>query len=97
MCVCCTHLLSFFPLAVALVNDLFLVSRRFCFGNAYDFVFVFVAVCLFLLYALVFYVYCRVLPDVLSLTFFHILQCLTRCSFTDVLSYTAASYQMFFH
>ena len=37
----------------------------FCFGNAYDFVFVFVAVCFFLLYALVFYVYCRVLPDVL--------------------------------
>ena len=40
----------------------------FCFGNAYDFVFVFVAVCFFLLYALVFYVYCRVLPDVLSCT-----------------------------
>ena len=55
----------------------------FCFGNAYDFVFVFVAVCFFLLYALVFYVvsfccmhfvfyvYCRVLPDLLSLMFFH--------------------------
>ena len=42
----------------------------FCFGNAYDFVFVFV--CFFLLYALVFYVYCRVLPDVLSLMFFHV-------------------------
>ena len=39
---------------------------RFCFGNAYDFVFV--AVRFFLLYALVFYVYCRVLPDVLSCT-----------------------------
>jgi len=38
----------------------------FCFGNAYDFVFV--AVCFFLLYALVFYVYYRVLPDVLSCT-----------------------------
>ena len=37
-----------------------------CFGNAYDFGFVFVAVCFFLLYALVFYVYCRVIPDVLS-------------------------------
>ena len=37
-----------------------------CFGNAYDFVVVFVAVCFFLLYALVFYVYCRVIPDVLS-------------------------------
>ena len=43
----------------------------FCFGNEYDFVFVFVAVCLFLLYALAFYVYFRVLPDVLSLMFFH--------------------------
>ena len=42
------------------------------FGNAYDFVFVCVAVCFFLLYALVFYVYCRVLPDVLSLMFFHV-------------------------
>ena len=38
----------------------------------YDFVFVFFAVCFFLLYALVFYVYCRVLPDVLSLMFFHV-------------------------
>ena len=36
------------------------------------FVFVFVAVCFFLLYALVFYVYCCVLPDVLSLMFFHV-------------------------
>ena len=41
-----------------------------CFGNAYDFVFVSGAVCFFLLYALVFYVYCRVSPDVLSLMFF---------------------------
>ena len=71
MCVCCTHLFSFFPLAFVLVNDLSLVSGCcFCFGNAYDFVFVFVAVCFFLLYALVFYVDCRVLPDVLSLMFF---------------------------
>ena len=56
MCVFCTHLFSFFPLAFVLVNDLFLVSRYlfYFFGNAYDFVFV--AVCLFLLYALVFYV-----------------------------------------
>ena len=36
------------------------------FGNAYDFVFV--TVCFFLLYALVFYVYCRVLPGVLLLS-----------------------------
>ena len=43
-----------------------------CFGTAYDFVFVFVAVCFSLLYALVFYVYCRVIPDVLSLMFFHV-------------------------
>ena len=57
MCVCCTHLFSFFTLAFVLVNDLSLVSRCcFCFGNAHDFVFVFVAVCFFLLYALVFYV-----------------------------------------
>ena len=40
----------------------------FCFGNAYNFVFVSTAVCFFLLYALVFYVYCRVLPDVLSVS-----------------------------
>ena len=72
VCVCCTHLFSFFTLAFVLVNDLSLVSCCSCFGNAYDFVFVFVAVCFFLLYALVFYVYCRVLPDVLSLMFFHV-------------------------
>ena len=66
MCVCCTHLFSFFTLAFVLVNDLSLVS---CFvvivvvGNAYDLVFV--AVCFFLLYALIFYVCCRVLSDVL--------------------------------
>ena len=78
MCVCCTHLFSFFPLAFVFVNDHCLVSR-FClffffffffFFNAYDFVFV--AGCFFLLYAIVFYVYCRVLPDVLSLMFFHV-------------------------
>ena len=68
MCVCCTHLFSFFPLAFVLVNDLSLVSRCFCFRNAYGFVFVFVAVCFFLLYALLFYVYCSVLPNVLSCT-----------------------------
>ena len=49
-----------------MVTDLSLVS---CFvfvvvvGNAYDLVFV--AVCFFLLYALIFYVCCRVLSDVL--------------------------------
>ena len=59
----------FFSQTFVLVIELSLVSRCFCFGNAYDFVFV--AVCFFLLYALVFYVYRRVLPDVLSLMFFH--------------------------
>ena len=72
-CVCCTHLFFFFLSKLLLWLKIFLwflvVS---CFGNAYDFVFVFVAVCFFLLYALVFYVYCRVLPDVLSLMFFHV-------------------------
>ena len=72
MCVCCTHLFSFFTLAFVLVNDLSPVSCCSCFGNADDFVSVFVAICFFLLYALVFYVYCRVIPDVLSLMFFHV-------------------------
>ena len=44
-----------------------------CFGNAYDFAFVFVAVCFFLLYALC--ILC-------------LLPCLTTCSFIDVLSCT---------
>ena len=39
----------FFPLAFVLVNDLSLVSGCFCFGNAYDRLLVFVAVCFFLL------------------------------------------------
>ena len=72
-CVCCTHLFSFFPLAFVLVNDLSLVSSCFLFLEMRTiFVSVFVAVRFFLLYALVFYVYCRVLPDVLSLMFFHV-------------------------
>ena len=68
-CVFAVPIYFHFFLAFVLVNDLSLVSCCSCFGNAYDFVFV--AVCFFLLYALVFYVYCRVLPDVLSLMFFH--------------------------
>ena len=48
VCVCCTHLFSFLSLAFVLVNDLSLVFRCFCFGNAYDFVFV--AVCCMHLY-----------------------------------------------
>ena len=51
-----------------------LVSR--CFGKCVRFVVVVVvvvvAVSFFLLYVFVFYVYCRVLPDVLSLMFFHV-------------------------
>ena len=72
VCVCCTHLFSFFTLAFVwlMIFLCFLVVS--CSGNAYDFVFVFVAVCFFLLYALVFYVYCRVIPDVLSLMFFRV-------------------------
>ena len=73
MCVCLLYpsiFLFFLTLAFVLVNVLSLVSCCSCFGNAYDFVFV--AVCFFLLYALIFYVYCRVIPDVLSLMFFHV-------------------------
>ena len=39
VCVCCTHLISFFTLAFVLVNDLSLVSCCSCFGNAYDYFF----------------------------------------------------------
>ena len=56
--------------AFVLVMIFSLVSRCFFDWNAYDFVFV--SACFFLLYALVFYVYCRVIPDVLSLMFFHV-------------------------
>ena len=62
----------FFALAFVLVNDLSLVSRCFLFWKCVRFCFVFVAVFVLLLYALVFYVYCRVIPDVLSLMFFHV-------------------------
>ena len=72
MCVCCTNLFFFLPLAFVLVNELFSGFSLFLFWKCVRFVFVFVAVCLFLLYALVFYVYCRVLPDVLSLMFYHV-------------------------
>jgi len=72
--------LSSSTLAFVLVNDLSLVSCccflfwkcvRFSFCFSFVCFCLFVAVCFFLLYALVFYVYCRVLPDVLSLRFFH--------------------------
>ena len=71
VCVCVFAVPVYFHFfLLLLVNDLSLVSRCFYFGNAYDFVFV--AVCFFLMYAFVFYVYCRVLPDVLLLMFFHV-------------------------
>ena len=60
VCVCRTHLFSFFPLAFVLVNDLSLVSLCFLFWKCVRFCFSFGAVCFFLLYALVFYVYCHV-------------------------------------
>ena len=73
MCVCCTHLFSFFPLAFVLVHDLSLVSR-YCFflemrTILFLFLLPFVSFCCM---HFVFYVYCRVLPDVLSLMFFHV-------------------------
>ena len=39
VCVCCTHLFSFFPLAFVLVNDLSLVSRCFLFWKCVRFCF----------------------------------------------------------
>ena len=41
VCVCCTHLFSFFPLVFVLVSDIFSGFSLFllffvCFGNAYD-------------------------------------------------------------
>ena len=39
VCVCCTHLFSFFPLAFVLVNDLSLVSCRFLFRKCVRFCF----------------------------------------------------------
>ena len=70
VCVCCTHLFSFFPLAFVLVNGLSVVSRCFLFWKCVRFCFRFCCRLFLLLYALVFYVYCRVIPDVLSLMFF---------------------------
>ena len=71
-CVCCTHLFSFFPLAFLMVNYLSLVSRCFLFLEMLTILFSlllpFVSFCRM---HFLFYVYCRVLPDVLSLMFFH--------------------------
>ena len=69
---------SFFALALVLVNDLLFSGFSFfcfcfCFLEMHMILFfVFVFVCFFLLNALVFYVYCRVLPDVPSLKFFQV-------------------------
>ena len=48
----CTYLFSFFPQHLFWLRIFLWFLVVFCFGNAYDFVFVFVAVCFFLLYAL---------------------------------------------
>ena len=66
VCVCCTHLFSFFPLVFVLVNDLFfsLVSRCFCcflFAVEMRMILLLLFVSFFLLHAFVFYVYRRVL------------------------------------
>ena len=72
MCVCCSHLFSFFTLAFVLVNDLSLVSRCFLFvlemrTILFSFLLPFVSFC------------CMHLNLCL-------LPCHTRCSFIDVLS-----------
>ena len=74
MCVCCTHLFAFFPLAFVLGMTFLWFLVVSCFGNPHDFVFVFVAVCFFLF----------VCTCILCL-----LPCHTRCSITEVLSCTS--------
>ena len=71
--VCCTHLFSFFPLAFVLVNDLSLASRCFLFWKCVRFCFRFC---------------CRLFLFVVCTCILCLLPCLTRCSFTDVLSCT---------
>ena len=72
VCVCCSHLFSFFPLAFVMVNDLSLVSR-FLFWKCVRFCFRFC---------------CRLFLFVVRHLYFMLLPCHTRCSFTDVLSCT---------
>ena len=79
VCVCCTHLFSFFTLVFVLVNDLSLVSRVSCFGNAYDF---------FLLFFFFLLIFCRLFLFVVCTCILCLLPCHTRCSFIDVLSCT---------
>ena len=73
MCVCCTHLFSFFTLAFVLVNDLSLVSRCFLFWKCVRFCFRFC---------------CRLFLFVVCTCILCLLPCHTRCSFIDVLSCT---------
>ena len=66
--------IHFFPLAFVFVNDLLFSGFSLllfwkCVRILFLFLLLFVS---FWLYALVFYVYCLVLPDVLSLMFFHV-------------------------
>ena len=76
VCVCCTHLISFFTLAFVLVNDLSLVSCCSCFGNAYDLKNNNFGLC------------CRLFLFVVCTCILCLLPCHTRYSFTDVLSCT---------
>ena len=73
MCVCCTHLFSFFTLGFVLVNDLSLVSRCFLFWKCVRFCFRFC---------------CRLFLFVVCTCILCLLLCHTRCSFIDVLSCT---------
>ena len=73
MCVCCTHLFSFFTLAFVLVNDLSLVSRCFLFWKCVRFCFRFCG---------------RLFLFVVCTCILCLLPCHTRCSFIDVLSGT---------
>ena len=70
MCVCCTHLFSFFPLAVVLVNDLFSGFSLFLFWKCVRFCF---CCCLFL------FVVCTcilcLLPCLTRCSFIDVLSC----------------------
>ena len=73
MCVCCTHLFSFFPLAFVLVNDLSLVSLC-CFVLEMRTI-LFCSCCPLFLFVVCTCILC-------------LLPCHTRCPFIDVLSCT---------
>ena len=61
---------NFFLYLLLCLMIFFSLVSRFCFGNAYDFVYVFVAVCFFLLYALV-----CLLPCLTRCSFIDVLSC----------------------